>query len=121
MVWSKAKLDRLAGERLAKRKDIGPVERAALAYARWQGLTDEVGVDRDKAKADLDKTLDGLDWLKGGASRQLIPLADELGEPAVIGLMKYSLERDMAQLREMQQATSVPSVPLKKKKHDRER
>ncbi|MGE0290077.1 MAG: hypothetical protein AB7P16_27650 [Bradyrhizobium sp.] len=121
MVWSKAKLDQLVGERLAKRKDLGPVEQAALAYARWQGLTDEVGVDPDRAKADLDATLDGLDWLKDGASRRLIPLAEELGEPAIIGLMKYSLERDIAQVREMQPTTSMPTVPLKKKRRDRER
>lgn len=60
MTWSRAKLEQATKGRLAKLGTLQPVEKAALAYARWQGLTHEDDVDTEAAKRSLDKTLAGL-------------------------------------------------------------
>lgn len=109
MSWSKEKLNQAAGERLAKRKSLRHVEKAALAYARWQGLTDEVGLDRAAEKQRLDQTLDQLDKMDVSAWEGLASLADELGEPALKGLMSYSLQRASTQLKQDMQASQPPS------------
>ena len=119
MTWSRTKLEQVAGERLAKRGRLEPVEQAALAYARWQGLTDEADVDTDAAKWALDRALSKLDaepdgWLG------LKELADDLGDAAIIGLMQHSLQRGVEQVRAMahepEEGIEAPPPPPHRKR-----
>jgi hypothetical protein len=100
MAWDRAKLMLVVGDRLAKRTELEPVERAALAYARWQGLTDEPGEDREAAKRALDRSLEDLDQLGPGGWKKLASLADELGDNVIVGLMQHSMQRGLDQVRE---------------------
>lgn len=130
MAWSRARLEQVAHGRLAKLGRLQPVERAALAYARWQGLTDETDIDIDAAKRALDKALHDLDQREPmDAWAGLASLADELGDEAIIGLMRYSVERGAEQLRELTpgldtidntQSPTEPALKSKKKRKDRD-
>jgi len=105
VVWSRAKLEHVANGRLAKLGALQPVERAALAYARWQGLTDEADVDTEAAKRALDRALDELDEREPmEAWAGLTALAEDLGDQAIVGLMKYSVERGFDQVLEKEHA-----------------
>ena len=108
MPWSRSKLEQVAGHRLAQRAQLQPVEKAALAYARWQGLTDEDGVDTDAAKRALEAALDDLDEVGPEGWVGLEQLASDLGDPAIIGLMQYSLSRSADQVRK--QAIGEPEA-----------
>jgi len=99
MTWTRDKLEQVTKRRLAERAYLKPVEKAALAYARWQGLTDEVGIDRSAAKQALDAALDNLEQLGPENWAGLEKLAGELGDPAIIGLMQHSLRRSAEQAR----------------------
>lgn len=124
MVWSKARLNEIAEDRLAKRQKARPVERAALAYARWQGLTDEKGIDTDAQKQLLDRTLDELDQMEPEVWQDLLPLASELGDTVLVGLMRYSLKRGAEQLREQQMnaaPTEQPGNAPRKRRRERDR
>ena len=123
MAWSRAKLEHVAKRRLAERARLKPVEKAALAYARWQGLTDEVGIDRAVAKNALDVALADLERKGPDAWHGLEKLATELGDPAIIGLMQYSLRQSAERIRDAAAApghrktpgTSVPTSGTRKK------
>ncbi len=127
MTWSRSQLEAVAGERLRARKVLEPVEEAALAYARWQGLTDEDNIDHEAAKVQLDRTLESLDAVGPSGWSDLAKLADDLGDDAVIDLMKYSLERSEQQVREQvldePQSIEEPSAPreAKSKRRDKDR
>jgi hypothetical protein len=126
MAWSRARLEQVAHGRLAKLGRLQPVERAALAYARWQGLTDETDIDIDAAKRALDKALHDLDQREPmDAWAGLASLADDLGDEAIIGLMRYSVERGAEQLRELEQSNDEPpsdtAEPSDAPKHKRKR
>lgn len=130
MVWSRAKLERVAHGRLAKLGQLEPVERAALAYARWQGLTDEIDVDTAAAKHALDKALDELDQREPmDAWAGLTSLAEDLGDQVIVGLMRYSVERGLDQVREIDHAQETPlaksseisAAPRAKRKKDLKR
>lgn len=135
MVWSRDKLIKVLGERTAERAKLEPLERAALAYARMEGLTDEVGVDRDNARRALDRALDALDAAGPDSWRDLDKLAQDLGDVTIIGLMQYSLERSVEQMRALApvpgtEPTSEPDTesavdgatsPVKKKRRDKDR
>lgn len=108
MTWSRTKLEKVANGRLAKLGKLQPVEKAALAYARWQGLTDEDGVDTEAAKRALDKALadlDALEPIEGWAG--LTVLAEELGDEAIVGLMRYSMARGAEQVIEAAPETEI--------------
>lgn len=105
MAWTRAKLEEVAGKRLAQRAQLEPVEQAALAYARWQGLTDEDRVDRDTAKLSLDEALATLDAQGPDGWNNLTKLAQELGDTAVIGLMQHSLRRSIEHVHDQARAT----------------
>lgn len=125
MTWKQAKLTHVAGERLSQRGKLAPVERAALAYARWQGLTDEDGIDTVAAKRALDTALDELDEMGPLGWKGLAQLADELGDPAIIGLMRHSLQRGSEHVRDaaadkgITAASTADPRPRKKKTLDR--
>ena len=111
MTWNRADLERVARARLTARASLAPVEKAALAYARWQGLTDESGVDTDAAKAALDEALAELDGLDTEAWAGLLHVSDDLGDAVVIGLMQHSLARGIAKVRETMRETQEPFAP----------
>lgn len=112
MTWSRTKLERVVHGRLAKLGKLQPVERAALAYARWQGLTDETDIDVDAAKRALDKALLELDAREPiEAWSGLTMLAEELGDEVVIGLMRYSVQRGAEQVREQAHEVQEPERP----------
>ena len=130
MTWSRTKLEQVANGRLAKLGKLQPVEKAALAYARWQGLTDEVGVDTDAAKRSLDKALtelDAMEPIEGWAG--LTALADELGDEAIVGLMRYSVARGAEHVMELapeveiqpEETQLVSPTKGKSRRRDRER
>lgn len=109
MAWSRTKLEHVARQRLSQRAKLAPVETAALAYARWQGLTDEVNIDTDEAKRALDAALDDLDAKGPEGWLGLEQLAPELGDPAIIGLMQHSLQRSAEQVRGLSPSTEAES------------
>jgi len=127
MTWSRTKLEQVANGRLTKLGKLQPVEKAALAYARWQGLTDEDDVDTEAAKRSLDKALadlDAMEPMEGWAG--LTALADELGDEAIVGLMRYSVARGAEQVMEAApeveiQPDAAAGEPSKGKSRRRER
>lgn len=128
MTWRRTDLERVATTRMTQRERLAPVERAALAYARWQGMTDEAAVDPANAKAELDAALDVLDDLGPEGWAGLSRLADELGDAALIGLMRHSLTHGIAQLREAQRSIaperegdSARAAPASRPRKDKDR
>lgn len=124
MAWSRKRLEQVAAQRLVQRAELQPVEKAALAYARWQGITDEDGVDTDAAKRALDSALDELDASGPEAWVGLEQLASDLGDPAIIGLMQHSLRRSAVQVREQAVGVTDPesdstSTARRSKRRDR--
>lgn len=131
MTWSRTKLERVAKGRLAKLGSLQPVEKAALAYARWQGLTDEDDVDTEAAKRALDKALaelDDMEPMEGWSG--LTALAEDLGDEVIVGLMRYSVVRGAEQVKETapQLDGETPDTPetgspakAKSKRRDRAR
>lgn len=78
--------------------DSSDLDRAVLAFARWQGMTDETDLQREVAKAELDTLIQRMepeDW-SGLRDR-----AELLGEENTRKLMSYSLRRAMDDLEEM--------------------
>lgn len=78
--------------------DSSDLDRAVLAFARWQGMTDETELQREVAKAELDTLIQRMepeDW-SGLRDR-----AELLGEENTRKLMSYSLSRAMDDLEEM--------------------
>jgi hypothetical protein len=126
MVWSRTKLEQVARQRLDQRAKLAPVEKAALAYARWQGLTDEQDVDTDASKRALDAALDELDATGPEGWVGLERLAPELGDPAIIGLMQHSLRRSAEQVlgqappMTLEEGDEQMSSPKRRKKNDRD-
>ncbi len=124
-LWSRDKLQKLAKQRLSQRAKLQPVEQAALAFARWQGMTDEADVNLDAAKAELDRLTDAMD------PKQWEPLKDLVGaidDQVLRGLMAYSIQRSADQLREQAveltaQSESMPPAdpPAKRAKKTKKR
>lgn len=123
-LWSRDKLQQLAKQRLSQRAKLQPVEKAILAYARWQGMTDENDVDITAAKTELDRLTDAMPPKQWEPLKQLVGTIDD---QVLRGLMSYSLQRSVSQLREQAAdlaAASKPSPtkkPTKSKKLDKSR
>lgn len=100
-LWSKDKLRERVARRQAARLETGMAERAALAWARWKGMTDEAGLDRAAAKQELDRLVDAIpedEW------KALYPKAGPDQDVAVRGVLKYSVARWAEQSKEMVRA-----------------
>lgn len=109
--------DRLM-ELARQRSKLQPVEKAALAYARWQGLTHEADVDTDAAKAELDRLIDPMepdDW------QPLSGLIGSLDDQLLKGLMSYSIKRSQEHMQERSSALkrALTRKPKKSKKLDK--
>ena len=99
-LWSKDKLRARAARAAEADAELGPAAQAALAWARWQGMTDEGGLDRSAQKAELDRLVDAMEpeqW------RTLYDKLGDSGNAAVRGVLQYSAARgaeEMAQALE---------------------
>lgn len=100
--------------RLAKRGTDGEpdvqVEDVLLAYARWQGKTDEANVDAGHAKAVLDGLLDRIEPDAWNGLKELI--GEDVSEDLVVGTMRYAQQRGLNQTqslhKEVQQMSAWP-------------
>ena len=107
-MWSHTRLAELAEKRRRSREQLPRVEEATLAYARWQGLTNEENIDRDAAK----QTLDGMcDATEPEEWTRLKGLVGDVDDQILKGLMHYALTRSLAQLREQQREVGQPTQP----------
>lgn len=107
-VWSKDRLKERTNRRLTARANLQPAEQAALAWARWQGMTDEAGLDRRSIKAELDRMVDEM------APEQWQQLYTQLGtteDAAMRGVLRYSLERAQVQAAAQAQALTQSPTP----------
>jgi len=97
-LWDPDKLKARGARTAADRVAAKPAERAALEWARWQGMTDEAGIDREAAKRELDRLVDAMEpeqW------RSLYRKLSGAGDAAVRGVLTYSVGRAAAQVPDM--------------------
>ena len=127
-MWSQTRLAELAEKRRRSREQLPRAEEATLAYARWQGLTQEDNVDRDAAK----RTLDGIcDATEPEEWTRLKDLVGDVDDQLLRGLMHYALTRSLSQLKEQQrevgrlmepeQPTPQPNGPTRRRSRGRSR
>lgn len=114
--WDVDKLKSVAAKRLEGRSKLQLAERALLAYARWQGLTHEDGIDRAAQKKTLDRLLDELEknptkWLG------IQDAAATTEDPVIVGFLRHSLTRAADKHREDAKQTleSLPKAPQRKR------
>lgn len=103
-IWSKEKLKERTARRIAAHKPFA--EQAALAWARWKGMTDEIALDRNQAKSELDRLVDTMEpeqW------QTIYALAGTADDNVMRGVLLYSIERGSEQAREMAQALVEPT------------
>lgn len=90
-MWSKDELKKVVAERSSALGKAGPkMERAALLYARWQGLTEEPKADRDRAKQELDALIEVMEPEEWDG---LDTIVNTLGEGTFKGLLSYAMNR----------------------------
>ena len=124
-MWTREKLQEIVERRQKAKEPFNAVDDAALAYARWQGLTEESDVDRESAKSELDRLVDTIEpeqW------RRLNELTGDVDEGIIRGLMSYSMRRAYEQLgqqreevREMKDWPVAPDESPAPKGPDRRR
>ena len=96
-MWSRDALVELVEKRKKAREEAPQAEEAVLAYARWQGLTNEEHVDQAAAKETLDRICDAAEpeeW------RKLAELVGEVDDQLLKGFMHYALTRALEDVRE---------------------
>jgi hypothetical protein len=91
-----------------------------LAYARWQGLTNEEHIDQAAAKQTLDRICDAAEpeeWSK------LSALVGEVDDRLLKGLMHYALSRALEDVRENARTLDgpEPDSPAPNRRRSRER
>lgn len=125
-MWSHTRLAELVEQRRRNREQLPQAEEATLAYARWQGLTQENDVDRDAAKQILDGICDATEpeeWAR------LKDLVGDVDDQILRGLMHYALTRSLGQLRDQQREVgrlmrpdeSGPTAPSRRRRRSRSR
>lgn len=105
MAFDKEKLHKTVEMRRKTMTGQEMLQEAALAYARWQGLTQEEGIDRGQAKADVDRLLDQLDE-DSKAWEETKELVGVLNDRILGGLFQYSLQRSEDYLMELSKELS---------------
>lgn len=108
-LWNRQRLEEIASQRNAALAGVPEIAGAALAFARWQGMTAEPGLDRAGAKAELDRRLDALDetpelWSQ---MKELVGLEHD---QILRELMMYSLKRSSEQVKEMRRELEAEPV-----------
>lgn len=90
-MWSKGEFKAVLDAKALLRKGASTkAEQAALHYVRWQGLTEEEGVDAKASKTALDVLVDGMepdDW------EGVKTMAKSLGDATFKGLLTYAVDR----------------------------
>jgi hypothetical protein len=87
--WTKADLERATQPTRDAMNEGGErVQRALLAYARWQNKTDEPAIDHAEAKRELVTIIDGMDADDIWNSRENQPIG------IMADLTRYKQERD---------------------------
>ena len=125
--WNKSDLEEAVAGNKARKAALQHMEEVTLAYARWQGLTAEDGIDKQAAKAQMDRLLDDLNQTPE-AWNELKELVDVIDDDVLTGLMQYSLKRSQDELTTMareieampEHDTPSPS-PKKQRRKDRDR
>lgn len=100
-MWDRQKLGKLARERKAA---LGGLNKALLAFARTQEMTEETGIDRRKAEQDLAAALDRLE---PDAVLQMKALGsverDEVLRDFLTALTDHNQENIVRELKEVQE------------------
>jgi hypothetical protein len=106
-MWSRDALVELVEKRKKAQEQVPEAEQAVLAYARWQGLTNEENVDRDAAKQVLDRICDAAEpeeW------RKLADMVGEVDDGMLKGFMHYALSRALEDVREQARTLDGPQA-----------
>lgn len=129
-MWSQDKLKQAADRRKKQAGELAAVnpnvERAALAYARWTGMTEETGVDAAKEKDLLDDIIAAMQPDQWAGLKDLVGKTDDR---ILTGLMTYSLQqaqgevkrqaRELEEIPEWDEAGRKPSEPRRPSKRRR--
>ena len=108
-MWSRDRLAELVEKRKEAQEQVPQAEEAVLAYARWQGLTNEEHVDQAAAKKTLDRICDAAEpeeWSK------LAVLVGEVDDRLLKGFMHYALSRALEDVRENARTLDGPEPGL---------
>ncbi|CFX05434.1 protein of unknown function [Candidatus Filomicrobium marinum] len=113
-MWDRQKLGKLARERKAA---LGGLNKALLAFARTQEMTEETGIDRRKAEQDLAAALDRLE---PDAVLQMKALGsverDEVLRDFLTALTDHNQENIVRELKEVQELSEpVLEAPVLEK------
>lgn len=119
-MWSRDRLAELVEKRKEAQEQVPQAEEAMLAYARWQGLTNEEHIDQAAAKQTLDRICDAAEpeeWSK------LSALVGEVDDRLLKGLMHYALSRALEDVRENARTLDgpEPDSPAPNRRRSRER
>ena len=95
-MWSRDRLAELVEKRKEVQEQVPQAEEAVLAYARWQGLTNEEHVDQVASKKTLDRICDAAEPEKW---RKLAALVGEVDDRLLKGFMHYALSRALEDVR----------------------
>ena len=88
-------------DEVARRKrlsEAGPIDEIVLAYARWQGKTQELGLDPEAEQHQLDQLLDSVDADAWSQLKEMVGLIDDR---LLAEVMRYSAKRALAQTKEL--------------------
>ncbi len=119
-MWDREKVKAVADSWAQRRAELGPAAGAALAYARWQGMTDEPGVDRDAAKQELDRQMESFGVI-GVEPEHVGKLMGHVADEVLMGLMRYSLRWSMEGLAKEGSELEKGAAEGKDRKRDRMR
>jgi hypothetical protein len=121
LMWSRDRLAELVEKRKNAQEQVRQAEEAVLAYARWQGLTNEEHVDQAVAKKTLDRICDAAEpeeW------RKLAPLVGKVDDRLLKGFMHYALRRALEDVRKKARTMDGPEpdpAPRRKRSRGRSR
>lgn len=109
-MWSQDKLKQAVDRRKSRAQELAAVnaelERAALAYARWTGMTEEIGVDTAKEKDALDEIIAAMQPDQWTGLKRLLGKTDDR---VLAGLMTYSLQQAQGDLkRQVRELEDIP-------------
>ncbi|MBT3069256.1 hypothetical protein KKP04_00010 [Rhodomicrobium sp. Az07] len=122
-MWSRDALVDLVEKRRKAKEQLPNADAAVLAYARWQGLTQEDGIDRDAAKEALDRLVDAAEpeeWTR------LTELAGHVDDRLLKSVMHYALSRALedvqGRIRSLEDGPEpAPDTPSRRRGRGRSR
>lgn len=96
--WNRRVLESRIAARKVMEKDTPGAEEALLAFARWQGKTQEIGVDREAEKEKLHQVMDKMGPDKLADVKHLV---GDIEDGLLSEFMVYSAKRAQEELKEM--------------------